>query len=294
MLTFASCTGEKQPVDANTSQTTLQSQTTDEVGSEIISEDKTSDNGVTKVGETTKISETAKTEITKTGDTAKPTTNSVAKKPSTKAEIVAYYTQAANAVKVDKPGYKGTETPSIGVIEIPGRSRIQSFVKRIIAFMPMDPVETSVAKGKSHNDLPVKGQSWASKLEVSSVKSATCKENGNVYEIKIMMNDEVLNDLPATATSTKHGKVFSVLTAPEVYEQTDKFKALATIKAFKPTYTGSYIECKINKTTGKMISATYYFNTRAIIEAKAFLLGGDITAIVPFAITIKQTYLVNN
>lgn len=220
--------------------------------------------------------------------TVAPTTAASTAKPVTTAEILSYFNKAANAVKTDKPGFTKKTNNVIGKITS-SNSLIESLAGKVVPMFPTEGDPVTVAKGASHNSFPVAGQSWASKLDASAVSSATCTESGNFYTITIKMKEEKLNDLPKNPLATKHGTAMTVLSASEVYEQTDKIpSALVKITSFAPTYSGSYITCKINKTTGKMVSATYYFSTIASAGAKVF--GGSLTATVPFA--IKDNYTI--
>lgn len=231
-------------------------------------------------------------ETTAEGDTTVPdgetTTNEQgAKAPSTVAEIVAYYNAAANKVKVDKPGYTLTTTNVIGEITSSSGS-IEWLAGQIVPRFSTDPVVTTAPKG-DNGKFPVKGQSYGSKLEPSSLKNATIIDKGTYYEIKMNFKDEKLSDLPKDITKTKHGQAFNVLSYDEVYNETDKFKAFANIQSFAPTYSGSYIQCKIEKSTGNLLEAIYYCVNTSVIKAKA--LGANIDANVPFG--NKEAYKLN-
>jgi hypothetical protein len=248
-----------------------------------------------QVNETTNKNNDTVTSISadeKTTDTVTSTTEGSSEvnkptKPSTKPEIVAYFNASANKVKTDKPGYDLITTNIIGNITS-SSSVIESLASRIVPMFPQDPVAGQGAKkGESHSNFPVKGESWASKLSASSVSQAQCIEKGKYYEIKISLAEEALSDLPKNPTATRHGSVMNVLSANEIYEQTNKFKFIANVKSFAPTYTGSYISCIIDKDTGNMKSAVYYCSTVATIRAKP-VIGSAITARVPFA--IKEEY----
>lgn len=296
VFALAAC-GDKDNKTTTTAPTDVEETTLDDVQADAttagtVEDDTTVDstvgttNAVTTDAATTALDETTAADATTVaGET---TTAAEKKAPATKEEIVAYFNTAANAVKTDKPGYSKTTDNVIGDITS-SNSLIESLAGKVVPMFPTEGDPETVAKGASHNNFPVKGKSWSSKLEASSVKSATCKESGKFYEIEIKLVDEKLNDLPSDPGATKHGKAMTVLAAPEVYEQTDKIPSfLVKIQSFKPSYTGSYIKCKINAETGKMVSATYYFATVASVDAK--VVGGSLTATVPFA--IKETFTI--
>jgi hypothetical protein len=222
-------------------------------------------------------------ETTLADDTTAAPANKI---PTTIAEIVAYYNTAANKVKTDKPGYSLTTTNYIGDITS-SKAWIQSIIPTALKLVPIEPTTTSVSKG-TVGDFPIKGQSYGSKLDVTSLKSATCKDKGSVYEITLNFKDEVLTDLPQDPNKTNHGKAINVLGADGVYEQTDKFKSVVNITKFAPTYTGSYIKCTVEKASGNLKTATYYHNTIAQAEAKPFI-GKSLDVTVPFA--IEEAYV---
>ncbi|MCR4616439.1 MAG: hypothetical protein K5756_09880 [Clostridiales bacterium] len=207
--------------------------------------------------------------------------------PSTIPEIVEYFNAASNAIKVDKPGYTATNSHKIGKITSESKF-IEKVAGWIVPMFDEDPKVTTVAKGANHNNYPVAGQSWSSKLEPSAVSSATCIEKGDNYIIEIKLKSESLADLPKDPSKTNHGKVVSVLTADEVYTETDKFKSIASIESFAPTYSNSFIKCTVNKNTGKVVNSEYHFNTNAKVKAKV-KLAGELSCNVPFEIVDKYT-----
>jgi hypothetical protein len=148
------------------------------------------------------------------------------------------------------------------------------------------PTTTTVAKG-SNGDLPVQHQNYGSKLVPSSLKSASCIDNGSYYTITLNFKDEKLSALPTDPTKTNHGQALNVLSASDISVQTDKFKTFVTIQEFAPTYSGSYINCTIDKATGHLKTATYYLNTIATVKAKPPIFSA-VTATVPFG--IKNAY----
>lgn len=263
--------------------------TTQEVSGETTVEDTTAPAETTAAVETTAEGETttegqttAQNETTTLGQTTvKPDA-----KPTTMEEIVAYYNAAANKVRKDKPGFTKVNQAEIGEITSPS-STIQGIAKAVIPMFSgaQKPTTTTVNKGGS-GDFPVKGQSYGSKLQASYLSSATCKDKGSYYEITMKFKDEKLADLPADPAKTRHGSAMNVLSAAEVYDQTDKFKSIVKVTKFAPTYSGSYIECTIDKATGNMKSVTFYFRTIANVVAKPLV--GTIEASVPFA--IRDTY----
>jgi hypothetical protein len=273
VFSFAAC-GKKDET-----KTTAPGETTT-IGDTSAPEDTTIEGETTTLEETTAVGET-----TQVGETTTAAPGKSA--PSTTAEIVAYYNAAANKVKTDKPGYTLTTTNVIGEITS-SSGLISGLAGRIVPMFSTDPVVTTAPKG-DNGIFPVKGQSYGSKLEASSLKNATIVDKGSVYEITLNFKDEKLPDLPADITKTRHGQAFNVLSSDDVYKETDKFKLIARVESFAPTYSGSYIKCKIEKSTGNLSEATYYCVNTSVIKAKVGF--SNIDATVPFG--NKEVYKLN-
>lgn len=289
-LVFALAACKKNDKPENTTNDATEIVTNDEGKEVAVPADETTEVETNDEGETAteaNVTEADTKENGKPVNNVKPNSNSTkpaAKDPSTKAEIVALFNSAANAVKADKPGYTKSEKNVIDTITCSNKG-IDKLIKKIVPMFPTDGGTVTVAKGASHNDFPVKG--GKANLSPAAVKSATCTKSGNSYNVTIYMADEKLPDLPANPRSTKHGQAFNVLSADEVYSQTKKFSFIAKVNAFAPTYTGSYIKCTINA-DGKMTKAEYLFYTKANLKVRAF--GDDMLVHVPFG--VKQNYTI--
>lgn len=210
------------------------------------------------------------------------TTSSV---PTTVEEIVKYFSASANAVKKDKPGFTITETPAVDEIKIgKGSATIVNAIKTA-AMKFVKPSEKSAKKGEDHSVFPVENQSWSCKLDSSFVKKAECKKSGNYYLISIYLKDEALSALPKKPDDCNTGKAVNVLTDEQIGDILGSIPLLK-VSRFSPTYTGCYINCKINASTGKMVEATYYMRNIVGISANT-----SIEATVDFA--IKQEIKIN-
>ena len=236
-------------------------------------EDITVQDDTTIFDETTIIDDETTQPIDETtgpsGETAAPTA-SPSSVPTTPAEIVAYYNAAANKAKKNKPAYTLTTTNVIGDITSPN-SLVEGLAKQIVPLFPTDPLPTVSVKKGDGSTLPVKGQNYGGKVEVSSLKSsngAILVDKGSYYEITLNFKDEKLNTLPTDVTKIRHGQAFNMLTQKLVDDELDKFKALVTLPKFAPTYHDCYVKCKIEKSTGNMLSATYYCVNNSDVEAK--------------------------
>lgn len=166
--------------------------------------------------------------------TTKPSGGSTA---NTKEEIVSYFNQAANQVKTGKPALTYTTTGKMSAFGLS-----DSFSD-----------DGTTKKGQNLNQLfPVIGQSWASKLPASAVKSAVRTLSNGVYTVKITMNDEkdVLN-----ISNSAHGKAFFFMDTEELKKLMQESDL--DVEKLTNNFSGSTITCTIDSKTGNMLSATY-------------------------------------
>lgn len=217
--------------------------------------------------------------VTTEEPTQSSTTTTVPSDPAdmTTPEILQLFTLAASRVKTDKPGYTftskaRTEKGSIAITDnVPFHGFISDYVAS--AINKSETQEAKVAKGTDHTDFPVKGQSWASRPDLSALKKATLKEVGDAYELELVFRDEQLRALPDNPTLTVHGKSFNLLTNRDFRDAFGGFNirflgvnVRVDVERFEPLYTGSHIRCKINKADGRLLFAEYCLNTDADIE----------------------------
>ena len=202
-----------------------------------------------------------------------------------------YFNKAANKVKTDKPGYtykartiideKKVSSPNKAIDTI--APPILNMVKGIWANWSD---EVIVAKGADHKAFPVSGQSWASRLDPSWVKSAACTDKGSVYEIKIVLKDERVSELPANQTATRHGQVIRAFAKDEVAGAAERVGV--QVLQFDALYSGSYVQCTIDKATGSMKSATYCVDMMADMTARVLV---TISATIP--VVQEDVYIIN-
>lgn len=217
----------------------------------------------------------------------------------TKTEIVSMFNAAANKVKLEEPGYVLTEKSNAdekNIIlsdNVPKQIPISKFIASAINKLSKDPL--TIKKGENHNDFPVKGQNWASKLEPSALKSATCVDKGDYYEIELTFKDEKLTALPDTPEQTAHGKAFSVLLEKEFRAAFGGFNALGVrvdVQKFVPEYKGSTIRCKVDK-AGHMITATYYLNTVSMVQTGIKVMGKSHIIDIQLEYSLTDEYIFN-
>ena len=193
---------------------------------------------------------------------------STASKPSTKAEIVAYFNKAINDVKpnaksvtrVSETNYRSgniTGVPSI-VDKLVGG--IDSFVDGQLKKNSKGS-ETFSNSAAIKANFPVENESWSSKLTANDVASATCTEAGGVYTITI----KTVAD--KASSNVHHGsghapKVFSVVLPSVINDQFSSGVLKSVAKAFKigtaqMEYPSGTVTVKVDAKTSRVINATY-------------------------------------
>ena len=255
LFAFAACNGNNPP------------ETDPEITQEINLESDTIDAAATEDEEITEETTTEAPEET----TAEEATTGV---PKTKEEIVAYYNAAVAKVKADKPGYTMHDRTIIDRNKISSSSGLISGAVRVV--MPI--VERSFtkwsdpsvrAKGADHSKFPPLVD-----IKPEWIKSATCTESGNTYQIKLYLVDEKVPVLPESTQNTIHGKAIDrgVYDKGAIMDGVEDI-GMIDINKFACVYTGSYINATVNKDTGAIVKVTTFANCNVDVEAKVTLLG---------------------
>ena len=123
-------------------------------------------------------------------------------------------------------------------------------------------------KNEFMNNVPVIGQSYviSSALADSDVQSInlTNSDKDYCYEIKLTLKEENMSSLPTSASSTRHGKVFDILTSSYIDTYLNKINSQSSMSvtygSFSQRYYGSSLTLRINKATGNIERATYDMN----------------------------------
>lgn len=122
-------------------------------------------------------------------------------------------------------------------------------------------------KGKFMDTVPVKGQEYviASSLSDSDVQEIKFIDNGDwFYEMKLTLKEENMSSLPASAISTRHGKVFDILTGDYINTYLSKINNSGSLSikysSFAQRYYGSTLTVTVNKATGNIEKAVFDMN----------------------------------
>ncbi|MDR0531903.1 MAG: hypothetical protein LBG83_07565 [Oscillospiraceae bacterium] len=225
----------------------------------------------------------ASTTAATTNTTAETTT--AARTPKGKSEIVAYFNQAANRVKTEKPGYSWHDRVLIDRDNMACSNKllngaiptILSIFNGIAKFGQWQP-QDSVAAGADHNEFPVSGKSWASKLAPDMVKSAACAEENGSYQIVIVLNDEDVPTLPQDPSVLRTGKVMNAWGYDELVENAKSAEPFVVITNFATNYRDAQVACTIDQATGRLQRVRYTLACEMQIDVKQF---GQAHATVP-------------
>lgn len=204
---------------------------------------------------------------------------------SSQADILAYFNTAINKVKPNaKQITLNSEVNSTaGGISgnLPGT--LTSMADSLIAdnmgpkdLSSLDPGLVNATTTDQKNAMfPVENESWSSKLTADDISSATYTEADGKYTITILVKE----DEPSTDTAhgTGHnGKAFSVIMPSIVTDNAGP--AASLIKDVKTGHKDGKIVVTVDKETGNVETATYYFVWTLSLKA----LGMEVS--IPFGL----------
>ena len=204
---------------------------------------------------------------------------------SSQADILAYFNTAINKVKPNaKQITLNSEVNSTaGGISgnLPGS--LTSLADGLIAdnmgpkdLSSLDPGLVNATTTEQKNAMfPVENESWSSKLTADDISSATYTEADGKYTITILVKE----DAPSTDTahgSGHNGKVFSVIMPSIVTDNAGP--AASLIKDVKTGHKDGKIVVTVDKETGNVETATYYFVWTLSLKA----LGMEVS--IPFGL----------
>ncbi len=204
---------------------------------------------------------------------------------SSQADILAYFNTAINKVKPNaKQITLNSEVNSTaGGISgnLPGS--LTSLADGLIAdnmgpkdLSSLDPGLVNATTTEQKNAMfPVENESWSSKLTADDISSATYTEADGKYTITILVKE----DAPSTDTahgSGHNGKAFSVIMPSIVTDNAGP--AASLIKDVKTGHKDGKIVVTVDKETGNVETATYYFVWTLSLKA----LGMEVS--IPFGL----------
>lgn len=207
---------------------------------------------------------------------------------SSQADILAYFNTAINKVKQNAKQITLNYEKNKQATGISGS--IPSFLtglvdKAIEANMgdkdlsALDPGAVNATTVDQKNAMfPVENESWSSKLTADDIKEATVADTGSTYTITIKTQDDETSE--STAHGVGHnGKVMSVIQPSIITENAEKFGLASAIKSVKTGHTDGTVKITVDKATGNVLTANYYF----VWTLDATITGG-INAVVGFGL----------
>lgn len=201
------------------------------------------------------------------------------KKPySTIPEIVDLFNTSMNRIKGEAVKVtKNYEKRTVNQLELP--SALQSMGDTLINEVMKDDTEPIVyaTKQEIRDNFMVPDQDYVSCLKPEDVKKAVFKDNGNEYEIYILVNDE-----KAPSAGSGVGSVFDVIETHEMKEKAPSF-----VKEFTTEYYNCVVKVKIDKQTGRVTSANY--STPLYMDSTVDFMG---THRVIFGVTFEKDYTI--
>lgn len=217
------------------------------------------------------------------GSTAAPSGSSAStasKVPSTKQEIVNYFNTAINDVKPHAKSITQTMDKDYqsASVELGSLGAFKGIVNKLVESNMGENTEkigvTATTVAQKNKMFPVENESWASKLTVNDVKSATLTEKNGVYTITIKVVDDALSETTNHGQS-HHGRAFSIVQTQSIYDNAGAAKSLIT--GLKIGYSNGVIVATVDAKTGHVTHAKYDYTWILHVSA-----AGGVT--VPFGI----------
>ena len=206
--------------------------------------------------------------------------SSASKVPSTKQEILNYFNTAINDVKPHAKAITQTmdKDYQAASVELGSLGAFKGIVNKLVeSNMGENPEKigvTATTVAQKNKMFPVENESWASKLTVNDVKSATLTEKNGVYTITIKVVDDALSETTNHGQS-HHGRAFSIVQTQSIYDNAGAAKSLIT--GLKIGYSNGVIVATVDAKTGHVTHAKYDYTWILHVSA-----AGGVT--VPFGI----------
>lgn len=207
-------------------------------------------------------------------------TSAASKVPSTKQEIVNYFNTAINDVKPHAKSITQTmdKDYQAASVELGSLGAFKGIVNKLVESNMGENTEkigvTATTVAQKNKMFPVENESWASKLTVNDVKSATLTEKNGVYTITLKIIDDPLSETTNHGQS-HHGRAFSIVQTQSIYDNAGAAKSLIT--GLKIGYSNGVIVATVDAKTGHVTHAKYDYTWSLHVSA-----AGGVT--VPFGI----------
>ena len=183
--------------------------------------------------------------------------------PVTTAEILELFTKSANKIKADAikvtrnyehRQHNEEQTKMPPALQTIGSGLITTFLKD-----ENTPVEYASTQEITEK-YPVQGQNYVCRAEEGDIADASCDDDGTYYNITLKFHESVdPNEGEGCFSAFNCLKSEDITSAPGVS---------AILKSFSLKYYDAVITCKIEKSTGNMVSANYTLPMVLSVNAK--------------------------
>lgn len=193
------------------------------------------------------------------GNAAAPTELSAS---SSVEDVVNYFNKAINNVKPNAKEITLTKETNSQAGNVSGDlpKTLTSMADSLIAANMGDKDVSTVSPATSVEDknamFPVENESWSSQLTADDIESKEVVDNGSSYVITL----NIKADEPSTDTAHgngHNGKIFSVVMPSIVTDNAGP--AASIIKDVKTGHSDGYVKITVDKASGNVTEATYYF-----------------------------------
>ncbi|MCH5191826.1 MAG: hypothetical protein J1F23_06630 [Oscillospiraceae bacterium] len=208
------------------------------------------------------------------GNNATSGDNKALSNSSSAAEVVSYFNTAINKVKPNAKQITLKREVNSSAGEIDGNlpKTLSGMADSLISgnmgekdLSTLDPGMVNATTVAQKNAMfPVENESWSSKLTADDVAKFDVKDNGKSYVITLYIKED------APSASTAHGvghagKVFSVIMPNIVTDNAGP--AASIIKDVQTGHKNGYVKVAVDKDTGNVTQATYYFEWTLSLKA---------------------------
>lgn len=193
------------------------------------------------------------------GNAAAPTELSAS---SSVEDVVNYFNKAINNVKPNAKEITLTKEKNSQAGSVSGDlpKTLTSMADSLIASNMGDKDVSTVSPATSVEDknamFPVENENWSSQLTADDIESKEVVDNGSSYVITL----NIKADEPSTDTAHgngHNGKIFSVVMPSIVTDNAGP--AASIIKDVKTGHSDGYVKITVDKASGNVTEATYYF-----------------------------------
>lgn len=183
--------------------------------------------------------------------------------PQTVEEIVEFFNKSANRIKPEAAKItKNFEKRIVDKDKLVAPKALESAADSLLGTAMKDDTDPIVyaTRDEINSEFLVPDQNYVSRLTADAVRSATCTDKGDTYEIHIKLKDE------KNPTAGKGvGAVCDVIEASEVAEKA------TFVEEFSTSYYDCEVTVTVDKASGRVIHAIY--KTPLLLKVRVNMFG---------------------